>query len=142
MEAINSPLMRISVICLTACLLSGLSLAAPPKKKKQIDNPRALPEVAYRSNAVFSLHEAAATGNIQVLKERLAEARQSGQRNAYSNPHAQRSAPTPHIDINQKDEFGNTALHIATKANQQEVIKLLLQAGASRSIKNNEGQTP
>lgn len=134
--------MRISVICLVACLLTSLSLAAPPKKKKQIENPRALPEVAYRSNAVFSLHEAAATGNIQVLRERLAEARQSGQSNTYSNPHEQRSVPAPNININQQDEFGNTALHIATKANQKEVIRLLLSAGASKSIKNNEGKTP
>lgn len=134
--------MRIPAISLVACLLTSLALAAPPKKKKQIENPRALPEVAYRSNAVFSLHEAVEAGNIQVLKERLADARKSGSRNAHSNPHAQRSAPTPDVDINQKDEFGNTALHIATKANQREIIKLLLQAGASRNIKNNEGNSP
>lgn len=107
--------MRTLTLILTICVLSSAVLAAPPKKKKQVENPRTLPELAYRSNSIYSLHEAAAAGDLNTLRQRL-----SGE-----------------VKIDQQDEFGNTALDIATKANQQEAVKLLLKAGASRSAKNN-----
>lgn len=46
------------------------------------------------------------------------------------------------IDINQKDNQGNTALHYAALTKNYDKMKILLENGANKSIKNNEGITP
>ncbi len=100
-------------------LLSGITAAAPAKKKA----PKAEASVLMqRSNGIYSLHEAAAAGNAEVLTKRLAE---------------------PSHNINQKDESGNTPLHIAKKAKHQNIVKLLQQAGADASPPPaDKGQAP
>lgn len=104
------------IICAVA-LLPALATAAPTRKKAQRQETT---QLVPRSNGVYSLHEAAATGNIAVLQQRLSESN--------TNP-------------NQQDEWGNTALHIAAAAGRKEIIKKLLQAGASTSILNKENKT-
>ena len=44
--------------------------------------------------------------------------------------------------INGKDEQGNTALHLAAKGTNPEIVKCLISLGASRTEMNNEGKTP
>lgn len=61
-----------------------------------------------RSNAVYSLHEAAAQGDAGVAKARLAEGE----------------------DMEKRDELGRTPLFVAVQAKQQAVIDLLLDHGA------------
>lgn len=47
------------------------------------------------------------------------------------------------IDINHKDNYGNTSLHYAIKlSREKEIIKLLLDYGADVNIKNKHGETP
>lgn len=46
------------------------------------------------------------------------------------------------VDINQKDNQGNTALHYAVFTKNYEKMKLLVQKGANPKIKNEEGITP
>lgn len=104
------------IICAVA-LLPTLATAAPTRKKAPRQETT---QLVPRSNGVYSLHEAAATGNIAVLQQRLSESN--------TNP-------------NQQDEWGNTALHIAAAAGRKEIIKKLLQAGASTSILNKENKT-
>ena len=42
-----------------------------------------------------------------------------------------------------KDKFeGETALHLASRNEHLEVVKLLIERGADINIKNNEGETP
>ena len=45
-------------------------------------------------------------------------------------------------DINIQDEYGNTALHFASREGHVEVITTLLAAGADKTIKDMDGQTP
>ena len=45
-------------------------------------------------------------------------------------------------DPNEKNKYGNTALHFAMKNDNKEIIKLLLDNGADISIKNKKGITP
>jgi len=46
------------------------------------------------------------------------------------------------FDINAKDKNGMTALHLAAEKNYFEGVKILLQAGASIDILDNENRTP
>jgi len=45
-------------------------------------------------------------------------------------------------DVNMADIDGNSALHIAVKAQEEELVEYLLDAGASPALKNKEGKTP
>lgn len=78
-----------------------------------------LPELVYRSNAVYSVLEAAETGNSEVLAARIKEGR----------------------DVNQKDENGNTALHQAARCGSAKCVKLLLEAGADATVTDADGKT-
>lgn len=104
------------IICAVA-LLPALATAAPTRKKAPRQETT---QLVPRSNGFYSLHEAAATGNVAVLRQRL------------SGNNAQ---------PDQQDEWGNTALHIAAAAGEKEIIKLLLKAGASTNIQNKENKT-
>ena len=111
------PVMKHLILILAVILLPSLATAAPSRKKA----PRQETSLfAPRSNGVYSLHEAAATGNVAVLRQRLSES---------------------NTNLDQQDEQGNTALHIAAAAGQKEIIRMLLQAGASSSILNKENKT-
>lgn len=46
------------------------------------------------------------------------------------------------VNINAADEEGNTALHIAAKVNNSDIISFLIFYGANSGIKNYAGQTP
>ncbi len=46
------------------------------------------------------------------------------------------------VDINEQDNDGNTALHIATKNGQSDVVSMLLIAGAQVDVTNKDGVTP
>ncbi len=45
-------------------------------------------------------------------------------------------------DANVKNAFGKTPLHIAAEINSPEIIKQLLDKGADKTLKNNNGDTP
>jgi hypothetical protein len=49
-------------------------------------------------------------------------------------------AMKPQLDL--KDGFGNTALHVAVKENNYYAVEKLLDAGASKDLKNTNGMTP
>lgn len=79
-----------------------------------------LPAVMYRSNAVYSLYEAAAAHAPEVISARLSEG----------------------AAVNLPDEQGNTALHIAAKANDNTIVQLLLNGGADPMAKDAKGRIP
>lgn len=82
------------------------------------DAPPVLPDLIYRSNGVYSLLEAAEVGKLEVLSARIAE----------------------NCNINQKDEHGNTALHLAARNAHFDCIRALLKAGADTMMTNAEGK--
>lgn len=49
---------------------------------------------------------------------------------------------TNKADINEVDSDGNTALHVAAKMNEPDLITFLVVKGADTELKNNEGDTP
>lgn len=44
-------------------------------------------------------------------------------------------------DINYQNEYGNTALYLAANHRHDNIVELLLAAGADSSIKNSKGET-
>ena len=68
----------------------------------------------------YSLHEAAAKGDIEQIKSLLSKG----------------------ADVNAKDDRGMTPLHEAAYYGQKEVAKLLIAKGANVSSKDTSGQTP
>lgn len=78
-----------------------------------------LPDLIYCSNGVYSILEAAAAGNTEVLQARIAEG----------------------CDVNQKDEEGNTALHLAARRNSAENLAMLLKKGADPMVEDAAGKT-
>ena len=46
------------------------------------------------------------------------------------------------IDINETDEYGNTALHTAAKINDTDLVTFFIYKGANVELKNNDGDTP
>ena len=97
------------IIISTTCILS-LFLPAYGEK---------LPSLIYCSNGVYSILEAAAAGNAEVLRARIAEG----------------------CDVNQIDEEGNTALHLAALRNRAGSLALLIKKGADPMVKNADGKT-
>lgn len=79
-----------------------------------------LPAVMYRSNGVYSLYEAAAAHAPEVIAARLSEG----------------------VAVNLPDEQGNTALHIAARANDNDCVQRLLSGGADPMAKDAQGRIP
>lgn len=68
----------------------------------------------------MGLTDAAFFGNVQEIKAHIAHG----------------------SDLNQKDAYGSSSLHIAALFNKSEVAKLLINGGANINEKNAEGSTP
>jgi hypothetical protein len=46
------------------------------------------------------------------------------------------------LELDARDQYGTTALHRAPQGGKAEIVRLLLQAGADPTIRNNYGRTP
>lgn len=44
-------------------------------------------------------------------------------------------------DVNAKDEYGNTSLHLAANRGHRDVVGLLITKGANLNIRTNKGRT-
>jgi len=46
------------------------------------------------------------------------------------------------VDINARDQAGNTALHTACRHKRADMVKFLLSMGANLNVQNDQGETP
>lgn len=104
--------MKIHSMILAACLFGSMSYAAT-------DNNEKLPSLVYRSNAVYSVLEAAEAGKPEIIEARIKDG----------------------CDVNQKDENGNTALHLAAEQGCARCVELLLAGGADAMVQDAAGRT-
>ena len=68
----------------------------------------------------ISIHEAANEGNIEAVKQRIADG----------------------VDVNAKAEYGRTPLHFAAWVGHKEIVELLITSGADVNVKGVGGITP
>lgn len=109
--------MKQSSIILAAMLL-GQPIIAATDSTATTGATGKLPDLIYRSNAIYSILEAAGAGKAGIIEARIKEG----------------------CNVNQIDEWGNTALHLAARAGSAECVKLLLKAGADAMIPDAEGK--
>jgi len=120
-------LITIAALVLTGCIgVSKTELLKDEKGKpiilpiESVAETDAKPESSTPKAPEISIHDAAAQGNNDVIKQHL-------------------SAGT---DINTKDESGWTPLHWAASKVQNKTAKLLIKAGADVNVVNKDGLTP
>ena len=103
----------IVLIFTSACAQSGNNT-----KNKSNNDSQAVSEVA---KPEMDLQAAVMTGNLEVVNQHIAAG----------------------SDINKKDQMsGSTPLITAATFDQKEIAKVLIDAGADLSLKNNDGATP
>ena len=73
-----------------------------------------------KTGVELSIHKAAEAGNIEAVKQHLADG----------------------ADVNVKDKVGGTPLHHAAFNGHKEIVELLIANGADVNAKNNGGKTP
>ena len=84
------------------------------------ENVKRLLPLLSRLDGVYSVFEAARAGDETVLDKRLAEG----------------------SSVNERDEVGNTPMHVAASAGKVDMVIHLLQRGADPLAKNKEGKIP
>ena len=120
-------LITIAAVVLTGCIgVSKTELLKDEKGKpiilpiESVAETDAKPESSTPKAPEISIHDAAAQGNNDVIKQHL-------------------SAGT---DINTKDESGWTPLHWAASKVHNKTAKLLIKAGADVNVVNKDGLSP
>ena len=68
----------------------------------------------------ISIHDAANDGNIEAVKQHLADG----------------------ADVNAKNRHGDSPLHLAAQMGHKEIVELLIAKGADVNAKNDYGETP
>jgi RAP1 GTPase activating protein 1 len=89
---------------------------SPRKNSKATSNPPIVP-----SKIEWPLHEKAKVGDVEEMKKLLAYGK---------------------CEVNEVDNFGQTALHVAAFENRLAAVELLLAKGASLSVTDKNGWTP
>ena len=120
-------LITIAAVTLTGCIGASKTELLKDEKGKPIILPiesvaeaDAKPESSTAKAPKISIHDAAAQGNNDAIKQHL-------------------SAGT---DINTKDESGWTPLHWAASKVHNKTAKLLIKAGADVNVVNKDGLSP
>ena len=98
-------------IIIVAAAIGGFLIKMPPNKPQKV--------VAVQAPDI-SIYDAANDGNIEAVKQHLADG----------------------ADVNAKNDFGSTPLIAAALKGHKEIAELLISEGADVNAKNDRGQTP
>jgi len=114
----------IAAVVLVGCGEAQQSAPAPEAKLvepvAEVAQPEPLPEPPTAKAPDISIHEAAANGNIEAVKQHIAAG----------------------ADVNAKDNWGWTPLHYAALKGHKEIAELLIAKGADVNAVGDLGRTP
>ena len=114
----------IAAVVLVGCGEAQQSAPAPEAKLvepvAEVAQPEPLPEPPTAKAPDISIHEAAANGNIEAVKQHIAAG----------------------ADVNAKDNWGWTPLHYAALKGHKEIAELLIAKGADMNAVGDLGRTP
>ncbi|GAA5917788.1 hypothetical protein JCM5296_001695 [Sporobolomyces johnsonii] len=103
----------------------GETGAAPnPVKKEQMVSVSKMEDGFVDEAPLSKLHELALEGDAAALSAFLSSAEGKG------------------CDVDERDSYGFAPLHLATDRGHAEVVKVFLAAGADRSLRDDDGNTP
>ncbi len=100
--------------------IAAVVLVGRGESQQSAPAPEANPEPPTTKAPDISIHQAAAKGNIEAVKQHIAAG----------------------TDVNAKDWSKMTPLHQAALYNRKEIAELLIAAGADVNAKNDNGNTP
>ena len=110
-------LTTIAAVVLAGCGEAQQSAPAPEAKPV---TEASQPEPPTAKASGFSIHDAAALGNIEVVKQHLAAG----------------------TDVDARDKLDRTSLHRAAHNGHKEIVQLLIDKGADVNAKDETGKTP
>ena len=105
----------VAAVVLVGCGDSQQSAPTPEAKPVEPVAEASQPEPPTAKAPDISIHKAAEEGNIETVKQHLADG----------------------VDVNARDDFGLTPLHEAAGRVHKEIVKLLIQERADVHAKNN-----
>ena len=112
-------LTTIAAVVLVGCGESQSSTPSPETKPVEPVAEAAKPEPPTAKAPDINIHKAAQAGNIEAVKQHLADG----------------------TDVNAKDKYGRTPLHAAAVGGSKEVVELLIAKGADVNAKYEECAT-
>lgn len=134
------------------CLMMALSLMSCKQNNARAQQNSTNSKM--QKTPAIDIHTAAATGNVEAVKQHIAAGSDINQKDAFggSSPlitaclFEQKEIARLLIDaganINFQNNDGSTPLHVAAFFCKPEMVKLLLEKKASKTIKNNYKNTP
>ena len=131
-------------------------LAGCGKSQKSATTPDTKPQPPIAKAPDISIHQAVKDGNIEAIKQRLADGTDVDAKDVDLTPlhfaavHGRKEVAALLIaegaDVNTKDRWGKTSLHYAASKGHKEVATLLITEGADvnamTTIQNGYGATP
>ena len=106
----NSKIIKVKSLYVACILTSILTIVSCDSNGQRAEG----------GSSKMTIHEAAFLGNVDELKQHIANK----------------------TDLNQKDQYGSTPLHIASIFDKPEITELLINAGADVNVKSADGSTP
>ncbi len=143
-------LTTIAAVLLVGCGESQQSATAPEVKPVEPVAEAAQPEPTTTKAPDISIHDAAATGNIEAVKQHLAAGTDVNAKGKYGATPLHNTAikkiaelliPNG-AEVNAKDGNGWTPLHYAAGRGHRETAELLIAKGADVNAKGADGKTP
>ena len=133
--------------------IAAVVLVGCGESQQSAPAPEAKPEPSTAKAPDISIHEAAGTGNIEVVKQHLAAGTDVNARHksggltplhlaTRSRKEIAELLIAKGADVNAKDDGGVTALQLAAFGGHKEVAELLIAEGADVNAKAGGGSTP